>query len=332
MGHKVNPGGMASSLTLMTCGLFPVSNFKKFSMNHSNFICLAIYLLMAMPLCAQDPENLLSLVEEDKKEKKKEFVEYPFKSPWVINSHSIAFLKPGTMDFRILHRFGQVNQGFKTLFGLDQASMRIGFDFGILRNLMVGVGRSTYKRELDGFIKFAPLTQSTGKGSFPCTIALLAGMTMNTAEWQDTAIHNYFSSRLNYYFQAIIGRKFSDGFTLQVMPTMIHKNLVLLPKQPNDVFAIGLGGRIKATRRIAFTWDYSYRLDTDPDDIYNNPLSLGFDIETGGHVFQLHFSNSVGMNAPTFITETTGSWDKGDIRFGFNLSRIFQIKKQKVKV
>lgn len=282
----------------------------------------------SLPVLSQDTEDLLSLVEDDK-QTEKEYVKAAFKSPWVINSQSISFLAPGTMDFRILHRFGPVDQGFKTLFGLDQASMRIGFDFGLARNLMAGIGRSTYRKELDGFIKYAPIMQSTGKGHMPFTLALVTGMTMHTMEWPDTAIKNYFSSRLGYYFQAIIGRKFNESFSLQLMPTMVHKNLVALASQPNDVFALGAGGRLKVSKRVAITCDYSYRFNVPEDDIFNNPLSVGVDIETGGHVFQLHLSNAVGMNEAALITETVGSWGKGEIRFGFNLSRVFQLKKKK---
>ncbi|MFT3844671.1 MAG: DUF5777 family beta-barrel protein [Lacibacter sp.] len=274
----------------------------------------------------QQPDDLLSLV--DKEKPKKEYVKYAFKSTRVINGHSMEFLSPGTMDFRILHRFGQVNQGYKNFFGLDQASMRMGFDFGLYRNLMIGVGRSTYKKELDGYFKYAPIMQATNGGS-PVTIAIAAGMTMNTSPWADTSINNYFTSRLAYYYQVIVGRKFSEGFTLQLTPTMVHNNLVPLHTQPNDVFALGVGGRLKLTNRMAVTWDYFYLFNGIEKGINYNPLSVGIDIETGGHVFQLHFSNSTGMNERAFITETTNTWSKGEIRFGFNLSRIFQIKHNK---
>ncbi|ULQ51292.1 DUF5777 family beta-barrel protein [Flavihumibacter fluvii] len=264
---------------------------------------------------------------------KKEIVKNAFKSTRVINSQSMEFLSPGTMDFRILHRFGEVNKGYENFFGLDQASMRMGFDFGILQNLMFGFGRSTYKKELDGFIKFAPIRQSTGQQNFPVTVALVAGMTMNTSPWTDPTRKNYTSSKLAYYFQAIIGRKFSDAITLQVTPTMLHQNLVPLATQSNDLYAVGFGGRIKFTKRMAFTWDYSYVFNPMDPEIFHNPLSAGIDIETGGHVFQLHFSNSTGMNERAFLSETTGDWAKGDIRFGFNLSRVFQIggKKKQLK-
>lgn len=277
---------------------------------------------------AQD-EDLLKLLGNEKP--KKEIVKNAFKSTRVINGHSMEFLRPGTMDLRIMHRFGQLDQGYKNFFGLDQASMRLGFDFGILKNLMVGVGRSTYKKELDGFIKYAPFLQSTGKGAFPVTIALVSGMTMDGMPWADPERKNFFTSRLAYYFQAVIGRKISEGISLQVTPTMVHKNLIQLAADSNNIFSVGIGGRLRLSRRIAFTWDYFYVLNPLTDNMYQNPLSVGFDIETGGHVFQLHFSNATGMNERAFITETTGKWGKGEVRFGFNLSRVFQIKKKKTK-
>lgn len=286
-------------------------------------------MLFSVSLFAQKEEDLLKLLGDEKP--KKERVKYAFKSPRVINSHSMEFLNPGTMDFRILHRFGPLDQGYKNFFGLDQASMRMGFDFGIFHNLMIGVGRSTYKKELDGFIKFAPLRQSTGAHSFPFTFAVVAGMTMNTSEWADPTRKNYFSSRLAYYFQGIIGRKFSEAFTLQFSPTLVHINLVPLESQPNDIYALGVGGRLKLSKRVAFTWDYFYSFNGLQDSVTYNPLSIGFDIETGGHVFQLHFSSATGMNERAFITETTNNWLKGEVRFGFNLSRVFQIKKNKKK-
>lgn len=276
---------------------------------------------------SQQNEDLLSLVGGNEKAKR-EYVKYAFKSPRVINGHSMEFLAPGTMDFRILHRFGEVNQGYQNFFGLDQASMRMGFDFGLSRNLMGGIGRSTYKKELDAFVKYAPLLQSNGSRSSPVTVALVAGITMNTLPWADPTIENYFSSRLAYYYQVILGRKFSESFTVQLSPTMVHNNLVPLSSQPNDVFAIGLGGRYKVSKRIALTWDYFHLLNGIQKGVNTHPLSLGVDIETGGHVFQLHVSNAVGMNERAFITETTGRWDKGELRFGFNLSRVFQLRKR----
>lgn len=291
-----------------------------------NILKILSLLLLVWDKASAQEEDLLKLVAEDKP--RKEIVKNAFKATRVINSQSMEFLSPGTMDFIILHRFGQISEGMSNFFGLDQASMRMALDFGLKDNLMVGIGRSTYKKEVDGFIKYAPVRQSTGPNSFPATIAISGGATINTLPWSDPARQNYFTSRMAYYTQLIIGRKFSDKFSLQLSPTMVHQNLVASSSMPNDVFATGIGGRYKVSKRIALTMDYSYLLYGVDMDLYNNPLSVGVDIETGGHVFQLHFSNSTGMNERAFLTETTGSWDKTEIRFGFNISRMFQIKKK----
>lgn len=294
-----------------------------------NVILIFIFCFISWNTAFAQEEDLLNLLGDEKP--KKEITKNAFKSTRVINSQSMEFLSPGTMDFIILHRFGQISEGMGNFFGLDQASMRMAFDFGIMQNLMVGIGRSTYKKELDGFVKFAPIRQSTGPGGFPATIAISAGTTLNTLPWSDPARKNYFTSRLAYYTQVIIGRKFNQNLSFQISPTMVHNNLVATQAIPNDVFASSLGGRVKVSKRMALTFDYTYVISGIDKNLYKDPLSFGLDIETGGHVFQLHFSNSTGMNERAFITETTGSWDKAEIRFGFNLSRMFQIKKQKEK-
>jgi hypothetical protein len=134
---------------------------------------------------------------------------------------------------------------------------------------------------------------------------------------------------VGYYGQAIVGRKFNERLTLQVMPTIMHQNLVATKKDPNDLYAAGIGGRVKLSKRIALTADYYYVINQNESrSNLHNPLSVGLDIETGGHVFQLHFTNAIGMNERVFLAETTNDWGKGDIQFGFNISRAFQLKKK----
>jgi hypothetical protein len=274
---------------------------------------------------AQD--DLLKLVGDDKP--KKEFVDYAYKSSRVIMSQSLEIIRPGVMDMRILHRFGNVNQGGYEFFGLDQATMRMGFDFGITKNLMIGFGRSTNKKEFDGFAKYRLIHQAKGPGSLPFSFLLVAGSTLNSLKWADPTRKNYFSSRLAYYGQVIIGSKLSEGITLQLSPTIVHRNLVPTLQDENDLLAVGAGGRIKLSKRISFNFDYYYRINPNVNDGTLNPFSVGFDIETGGHVFQLHFTNAIGMNERVFLSETTNDWSKGDIQFGFNLSRSFQLKRKK---
>lgn len=260
---------------------------------------------------------------------KKEKVYNAFKSSRVIMSHSMEMLRPGVLDFRILHRFGNVNQGLSQFFGLDQATIRLGLDYGVTDDLTVGIGRGSFKKEVDGFVKYRIVQQATGPKALPVSVLFAGGMTIIGAPWSDTTRKNYFSSRLGYYGQLIVGRKLNDNLTLQVSPTILHRNFVETEADPNDLYAAGFGGRIKLTKRISLNVDYYYVINQNGARDLHNPLSVGFDIETGGHVFQLHFTNAVGMNERVFLTETTNSWGRGDIQFGFNISRAFQISKRK---
>jgi hypothetical protein len=193
---------------------------------------------------------------------------------------------------------------------------------------MVGIGRSTNKKELDGFFKYRLIHQAKN-GGLPFSFLLVGGSSMTLLKWADTSRKNYFTSRLGYYGQAIIGRKFSESFTLQFMPTILHRNLVPTLQDPTDMYAVGVGARLKMSRRLSLNVDYYYRVNPNPADGTKDPLSVGLDIETGGHVFQLHFTNAAGMNEKVFLAETTNQWEKGDIQFGFNISRSFQIRKKK---
>ena len=296
-------------------------------MKLKHFLFLLLMLPVSETLYAQEEDLLAGVID---KETKKEYVSNAFKSSRVIMSHSMEMLRPGVLDFRILHRFGNVNQGISQFFGLDDATIRLGFDYGLTNDLTIGIGRGSYKKELDGFIKYRPIQQAKGPGGSPFSLVLVGGSTINTLPWADPARKNYFSSRVGYYGQAIIGRKLNEGVTLQLMPTIVHQNLVTTAQDPNDLFAAGVGGRFKVSKRVAITTDYYYVINKNQQLAnFHNPLSLGVDIETGGHVFQLHFTNAIGMNERVFLTETTNNWSDGDIQFGFNISRAFQVKKRK---
>jgi hypothetical protein len=283
---------------------------------------IALSILTCSQVAVSQENDLLKLVEDQSADK--EYITNAFKSTRVINGHSLEFLGAGVLDVRILHRFGPVNSGIGNLFGLDQANMRFGFDYGISKRVMVGLGRSNVNKELDGFIKYRPIWQA--KNGSPVSVVLISGITLGTAPWPNQAIQNYFSSRLAFYQEIIIGRKFSNAFSLQLAPVAVHRNLVDSIGENNDTYALGIGARLKLSNRVAFVADYHpvlYGRQSGTQD----PLSLGFDIETGGHVFQLHFSNATGMNEKAFITNTKGTFFKGDVRFGFNLSRVFTVKK-----
>lgn len=299
----------------------------------SKTIFTCICCIITVSATAQDVDLSKMLDEESKKEAKDktEKVDATFKSTRLINGHSVENTYKGILDLRISHRFGTLNKGLYEFFGLDNASMRWGLDYGITDRLMIGFGRSSFQKQYDAFFKYKVLWQSTGKHRMPVSLNIVSSAMIQTLKWDDPNRKNYFTSRLYFAHQLIVGRKFSESFSLQLMPTLVHYNLVKKTADPNDVLAIGIGGRQKLTKRISFNAEYYYQLPGYKFADSKNSLSVGFDIETGGHVFQLHFTNSTGMTERTFISETNGEWGKGDILFGFNISRVFTLKKPKSK-
>ncbi len=250
-----------------------------------------------------------------------------FKSTRVVNGQSIENVGAGVLDFRIAHRFGAISQGSYSLFGLDQATMRIGLDYGITNRIMIGFGRSTYEKQYDGFVKVKILQQQNGERYMPIGVSYMASSIYKTIKDPVTTYTPYASDRFSFAHQLLIASKINDYFSVQLSPTLIHYNLVDSAAIPNDFKSIGISSRIRISKRINITTEYFHRFDKLAG--YYNPLSLGFDIETGGHVFQLHVSNSNGMTERTFINETTGSWGNGDLCFGFNITRAFTIRKPK---
>ena len=271
---------------------------------------------------------MLSLLGADKATN---YANASFKTNRVINLHSLENTAGGVLDFKISHRFGTLNGGFYELFGLDNSSIRLGLEYGLSDLITIGVGRSSFEKAYDGFIKYKFLRQSTGERNMPITAALLLTSSIQTLKWTEPDRDNFFSSRLYYTTQLILGRKFSESFTFQLSPTMVHRNLVKTNAEKNDVYALGAGGRIKLSKRVALNAEYIYILPDQVASDIKNSLSIGFDIETGGHVFQLHCSNSTSMIEKGFITETTNSWSDGGIHFGFNISRVFTLKRKKLE-
>ena len=289
---------------------------------------LSVFLLFYMCTCAlYSQDDLMDLLDQDSVPEIN-YTTATFKSTRIMNGHSVERMPAGQLDFRISHRFGLLSSGPYEFFGLDQSNVHFGLNYGITDWLMLGIGRGTYEKTFDGFAKFTFLRQSSGARVMPVSVSILSSVALKSVKWSDPERENYFSSRLSYVGQVLIARKISQGLSLQITPSYVHRNLVPTELDPNDLFAVGAGGRIKLTRRISFNAEYYYLANPKArmsQQIYD-PLSLGFDIETGGHVFQLIFTNSLAMIEKGFIGETTGNWLKGDIHFGFNISRVFTLK------
>ncbi|KAF0199189.1 MAG: hypothetical protein FD166_814 [Bacteroidetes bacterium] len=287
-------------------------------------IPLSLFLIFSMPLVSVS-QDLMDVF--GKEEPITDYTYATFKTTRVVSGHSVENPANGVLLFMISHNFGKINSGGYELFGLDNSTIRIGLEYGLTNFLSVGVGRSSYEKTYDGFLKAKVLRQSKGARNMPITLTLFTSMDLNSMKWQYPERKNYFSSRLSFVNQVLIARKFSNSFSLQITPTFIHRNLVATASEDNDTYAAGIGGRYKITQRVSFNAEYFYILPGSVADNSENPLSVGFDIETGGHVFQLHFSNAQPMFDRGLITKTTGKWQNGDIYFGFNISRVFTIRK-----
>jgi opacity protein-like surface antigen len=271
-------------------------------------------------------QDLMDMLGDDKP--KTEFAYATFKTTRIVNGQSIENPASGNLLFMISHHFGAVNSGAYNFFGLDQSTIRLGLDYGVNDYLSVGIGRSSWLKTYDASFKLKILRQSSGERNMPVSLSLYSSIALESYK-QDPTRKNYFTSRLAFTNQLLIARKCSNALSLQLTPTFIHKNLVHTAVSQNDIYSVGLGGRYKLTKRLSLNAEYFYLLPGNTADTYVNSFSVGIDIETGGHVFQLHFTNAQPMFDRAFITETTGKWTKGDIFFGFNISRIFTIKKPK---
>lgn len=277
--------------------------------------------LYAPPAMAQD--DLLEMLEKQDTIANSYSVNATFKGTRIINGHSVELRTPGVLDFLISHRFGRLNSGAYEFFGLDAANVRIGLEYGLFKNFNIGIGRNSFEKTYDGFLKYKLLQQTSMS---PISAVLFTSAAINSLRSPDPERSIDLSGRLFYTYQVLLARKFNPDFSLQLSPTLVHRNLVASRAEYNDIYAIGIGGRHKLSKRLSLNAEYYYRLNPDADDLHHNSLALGLDIETGGHVFQLHFSNSRAMIEKGFITETSGDFFEGDVHFGFNISRVFDLR------
>lgn len=288
-------------------------------------ICSLIIAVSFVNVTAQDIDELL----EETSGGQTDYATATFKSTRIINGQSVERMPEGQLDFRILHRFGQLNTGAYNLWGLDQANIHFSLEYGISNWAMAGVGRGTYQKTYDGFFKLSLVRQSKGQRTMPVSVSWFSSIAINSLHWDDYENFNFWH-RASYVHQLLIARKFTDRFSFEVNPTFVHRNLVETENEENDIWAVGLGMRFKITKRFSFNAEYYDAITPLPDfqgQETFNPLSIGVDIETGGHVFTITLTNSLAMIEKAFIAETTGDWRDGGIHLGFNISRVFDLKR-----
>ncbi|MFC0185121.1 hypothetical protein SAMN04515674_11250 [Pseudarcicella hirudinis] len=302
-------------------------------------LLITLILLQSMTVMAQQ-DSLMNMLAGNTPEKT-EYTRATFKSTRLINGQTIETVSKNHLNFWISHRFGAVNSGFiDNFFGLDEARIRLGLEYGITDRFTVGIGRSSQEKTYDYYGKYKLIRQSKFT---PVTVTVYASGAINTMPTgyvmpSGTTVKFYDNSeRQTYCGQILIARKFSDKLSLQIMPTILHFNKAETPETRNNQIALGFGGRYKLTKRFSLNAEYYLsNLQSEPEGttkgLYHNSLAIGFDIETGGHVFQLHFTNSRGMIERHFIAQTLGEWGSGDIFYGFNIARTFSLDKRAKKM
>lgn len=248
------------------------------------------------------------------------YVYQTFKDTRLINSQSIETEEKGVLKFIISHRFGTLDLGAKEFWGLDIANVRIGLDYGITDRLMVGLGRSNVlQKPLDAYVKYKLLLQQ--QGGMPITLTLYSSVGTNL----DQDIGS-FQNKSFFTFHPIIARKFSDRLSLQLSPSLVLRNNATLVDNKNSLIALGVGGKYQLTKTLAILGEYFFAFPDQLQDAYENSVGIGLEIETNGHIFQLNFTNSVGMTEKIFITDTVNdNFFDGKIRFGFNITRKFRV-------
>jgi len=301
---------------------------KERKLNHYKYYCMytrfSVLIMLVIIPAVLPAQDIMSMIESPEKERV--FTTGSFKSTKIVIGQSIENPAKHDMNFIVSHHFGRLNEGAYNFWGLDNATIRLGVEYGILDKLAAGFGRSTYGKTYDGYLKYKLLRQQKGKKNVPLSVSWFSSIAINSLRWEEPERNNFFSSRLSYTHQLLIARKFTSDFSFQVTPSLVHRNLVKTASDSNDIFALGSGGRYRIANRISFNAEYYVVFNNSDTEKMDNPLSVGFDIETGGHVFQLFFTNSNPMFEKGFITETRGKWLDGDIFFGFNIFRVFTLK------
>lgn len=278
-----------------------------------------ITLFFCFPFLVHAQNDLLSEIDTDSVPKA--YASAAFKGLKIVNFESTKLVSKDEFTLVVSHRFGSLENGIDTFFGLDEAVTRLNFIYGITDGFNIGISRSSFAKIYEGSLKYRIIRQKDD--GFPFTIVGYHSAIINTALEKIDFPRLEFKQRLGYTSQLLISRKVNTNLSLELAPTFFHDNLVAINEQDNSQFALGFGGRYKLTKRWSINADYGLHLNRASNSIFRNPVSIGFDLETGGHVFQLHFTNAQAMNANTFLGQTPGDWTNGEIFFGFNLSRTF---------
>jgi Membrane bound beta barrel domain (DUF5777) len=286
------------------------------------FFYTACLIFFSVAIFAQD--ELLKELEQSDSTKNPPVIA-TFSGTRIVNGHSVETRHKNILEFIITHRFGTLNSGAYEAFGLDNSAVRIGLEYGITDRLNVGIGRSSSDKTFDYFAKYKVLQQSK---TMPITLTVLG-----TASYLGfkSEVNNELSTtdKMSYVTQLLIARKLSSRISLQLSPSLLYRTTVDQDIAVNNLISLGMGGRVKITKSMAVVLEYYLRLNEKSNTPYNDAIGINIEFETGGHVFQLVFTNTLGMVERHFMAETAGDFFDGDIHFGFNITRAFQLGRKK---
>lgn len=280
------------------------------------FKLTALCLLLSALCHAQD-----DLLDEIDKQDSLLLSEAAFKGLKIVNFESTKLVNHREFYFIVSHRFGSIKNGIDDFFGLDFANTRLQFIYGFTDGFNLSISRHSFNKTYEMNSKYRLVQQ---QDKFPLTIVGYTQGAINTLLDEVLILRPVdFSDRISFTQQVLISRKVNERLSLQLMPTYFYEGYVDYDPQDNHQYALGIGGRYKVGKRWSINLDYGWHLNRASGSPFVNPLSVGVDIETGGHVFQLHFTNAQPTFESGFLGNATGDWSEGDIYFGFNLSRVF---------
>ena len=277
------------------------------------------YIIFCLPIWSYSQDNLLNEIDSDSIISHEAYA--VFKGLKIVNFESTKLISRGQFLFMVSHRFGSIENGFDSFFGLDDAVTRLNFVYGISDGFNISVSRSSYQKIYEASIKYRLVLQK--ENGFPFTIVGYNSVLINSALSHENLPKLEFKHRLGYAAQVLISRKVTTDLSLELAPTFFHDNYSVIDSQDNSQYALGLGGRYKLGKRWSLNMDYGWHLNRADESPFKNPFSIGVDLETGGHVFQMHFTNAQAMNTNGFLGQAIGDWGEGNIYFGFNLTRTF---------
>lgn len=289
---------------------------------------LTFYTLSTCLLIILLPITVLGQLERERADTD-QAVELTFMAPKNINLYTVEPLARGELHYSIMHTFGEVDSGVRNLWGIDQgANVRFSFEYGFTNSLSFGFGRSSMDKNYDIYGRMRLLKQ-TADDSMPLSVTLVPALGINTSSFGFLDQDYTFSERLNFGLSLPIARKFSSDLSLQLSPMIVHFNRVgselnIVDPLVNTYYSVGVAGRYRFTPRTALTAQYVPPL-TDADNLDHN-ISVGIDIETGGHVFQMFFTTSRALNDQYLLAGSNGNFLDREFRFGFNINRLFKIR------